>query len=208
MEILIVDDHVLFREGLKSLLACFADGVIIHEAGSVEAGLALNLQHKELSLILLDLNLPGLNGLDGLKAFRQRFPGSPLVVLSGVDDEAIVAVALRQGAQGFISKSVSAESMLNDLRRVLAGESCFPGQGPHDGSVAATQTLAKSALHFTPRQIDVLARLCEGHSNKEIGRDLGMSDNTVSTHLAAIFRALGARSRTEAAFLARKKGLL
>jgi DNA-binding NarL/FixJ family response regulator len=209
MNILIVDDHALFREGLKSLLVRLDDHVGIHEAGSIEAGLALGQQHHDFDLILLDLNLPGLNGLDGLKLFRQRCPASPLVILSGVDDEAIVTTALKQGAQGFIAKAASADAILADLRRVLAGEPCRPGLHPADcGAQGATETLANSAIHMTPRQIDVLIRLCRGASNKEIARDLSMSDNTVRTHLAVIFKELGARSRTEVAFLARQKGLL
>jgi two-component system nitrate/nitrite response regulator NarL len=205
---MLVDDHVLFREGLKSLLGRLADQVTIHEAGSVAAGFALGDQYDEFSLILLDLNLPGMNGLDGLKTYRQRFPTSPLVILSGVDDEATVKAALQQGAQGFISKSVSADAMLRDLRRVLDGESCWPGWETKEPTSAGTESLAKSSVHLTPRQIEVLVGLCKGQANKEIGRELGMSDNTVSTHIVAIFRALGARSRTEVAFLARKKGLI
>jgi two-component system nitrate/nitrite response regulator NarL len=185
-----------------------AEQVTIFEAGSVAAGFAMGDEHYEFSLILLDLNLPGMNGLDGLKTYRQRFPTSPLVILSGVDDEATVKAALQQGAQGFISKSVSADVMLRDLRRVLEGESCWPGWETRVPTSAGTESLAKSSVHLTPRQIEVLVRLCEGHANKEIGRDLGLSDNTVSTHIVAIFRALGARSRTEVAFLARKKGLI
>lgn len=207
MDILIVDDHALFREGLKSLLARLDDQVTSHEAGSIEAGLALGQQHHDFDLVLLDLNLPGLNGLDGLKLFRQRFPASPLVILSGVDDEATVTAALNHGAQGFIAKSTNAGTLLADLRRVLAGEPCRPSLHPVDGLRGSTEALADSAIHMTPRQIDVLTHLCRGHSNKVIARDLGMSDNTVRTHLAVIFKELGARSRTEVAFLARKKGL-
>lgn len=209
MNILIVDDHALFREGLKSLLVRLDGHVSIHEAGSIEAGLALAQQLNDFDLIVLDLNLPGLNGLDGLKLFRQRFPASPLVILSGVDDETTVQAALTQGAQGFIAKASSADAMLAGLRRVIAGEPCRPGLHPDDnGTPGSTETLADSAIHMTPRQIDVLIRLCRGASNKEIARELGMSDNTVRTHLAVIFKELGARSRTEVAFLARQKGLL
>lgn len=208
MDILLVDDHVLFREGLKFLLARLADQVNIHEAGSVETGLAMGSQQYEFSLVLLDLNLPGMNGLDGLKSFRQRYPTSPLIVLSGVDDVTTVKAALGHGAQGFISKSVTAESMLKDMNRVLLGERCWPGWDSGKASPASPDSLAKSSVHLTLRQIDVLVRLCEGQANKEISRELGMSENTVSTHIVAIFRALGARSRTEVAFLARKKGLI
>lgn len=208
VEILIVDDHVLFRDGLKYLLSRLADKLIIHEAGSAEAGLAVSFQHKALSLILLDLNLPGSNGMDALKAFRQCFPGCPVVVLSGVDDRATVMNTRHLGAKGFISKSASADAMLSSLRLVLAGESCFHVSPSLDAQSEISQPLEKSTLHLTPRQVEVLSRLCQGHSNKLIGRELGMSDNTVRSHLAVVFRELGACSRTEVAFLAHKKGLI
>jgi len=208
MQILLVDDHALFREGLKLLLARLADQVSIHEAGSVESALALVLPPDELSLVLLDLNLPGMNGLDGLKNFRQRYPATPLVILSGVSDAATVKAALQLGAQGFISKGAKAESMLRDLQRVLEGQSCWPGWEASANAAVVSDSLEKSTVHLTLRQIDVLIRMCAGQPNKRIGNELGMSEHTVSTHVVAIFKALGARSRTEAAFIARNKGLI
>ena len=209
MHILLVDDHTLFREGLKTLVARLPAPANVHEAGSVEAGLALHQKIPVFSLILLDLNLPGANGLDGIRLFQQKYPSSPVVIVSGVDDDATVAAVLHRGAQGFISKSSTADVLLSDVRVVLAGGTCWPSRHLNgDLHGGTTETLADSTIHLTPRQIEVLQLLSEGHTNKEIARDLGLSDNTVRTHLAVIFKELGARSRTEATFLARRKGLI
>lgn len=209
MNILLVDDHALFREGLKTLISRLPAKACVHEAGSVEAGLALHQKIPVFSLILLDLNLPGANGLDGIRLLQQQYPSSPVVIVSGVDDDATVAAVLNRGAQGFIPKSSTAEILLKDMRTVLAGGSCWPSRHLDSNSQGnAIETLVDSTIHLTPRQIDVLLRMSEGHTNKEIARDLGMSDNTVRTHLAVVFKTLGARSRTEATFLARNKGLI
>ncbi len=195
VKILIVDDHALFRAGLRLLLGRLADDVRVFEAESVESGLALGERHGDLDLILLDVNFPGSHGLDGLAGFRRRFPASAVVLLSGTDAADAAAEGRARGAQGFIAKSVSAERMLEALRRVLDGELWFPGEA-----------LARPAIYLTPRQVDVLSCLGQGRSNKEIARNLGMSENTVRTHIAGIFRALGVNSRTEAAIAARKSG--
>ncbi len=197
MKILIVDDHSLFRNGLRFLLARLAEKVEIFEASDVAKGLALDEQHPDIDLILLDLQMPGTHGLDGLGEFRRRFPASAVVLLSGATATDMVMEGRAKGAQGFIAKAVSAEEMLDALRHVLDGELWFP-------SLVQVQT----QIHLSPRQIEVLSGLCLGQSNKEIGRDLGMSENTVRSHIAVIFRALGVTSRTEAAMSARRHGLV
>jgi two-component system nitrate/nitrite response regulator NarL len=196
MKILIVDDHSLFRAGLKLLLGQLADQVEVFEADSVDAGLAMGTQHPDVDLILLDLQLPGTHGLDGVVEFRRCFPASAVVLLTGSNAADVAAEGRAKGAQGFIAKAVSAEEMLDALRHVLDGELWFP-----------KRVQFQPAIHLTPRQIEVLAGLCQGLSNKEIGRDLGMSENTVRSHVAVIFRELGAKSRTEAAMAARRHGL-
>ena len=175
MKILIVDDHALFREGLRHILSRLADDAQIFEAGSIEAGLALGTEVAEFDLILLDLYLPGAHGLDGLKGFRQRFPASPVVLLSGMYDAETVREGIARGAQGFIPKAVSGDYMLHAARRVLDGELWVPEASDAVPSAMPAPAAARRAVHLTPRQIDVLARLCEGDSNKEIGRALAMS---------------------------------
>lgn len=203
MKILIVDDHTLFREGLRLLLGRLGDDVTIDEAESVTAVLDRATRHAmaPVDLVLLDLNLPGINGLDGIAVLHRQFGGVPVVLLSGVDDPAVVREGLARGARGFICKSVSADALLASVRRALAGEICVPEAPP------SCPTTAGGSVRLTPRQLDVLLRLCEGDSNKEIGRRLDMSENTVRSHVAALFQTLGVRTRTEAAAAARRSGL-
>lgn len=207
MDILLIDDHALFRAGLKILLGGLYDPMTIHEAGSIEHALAVTAEQQSLALILMDLNLPGRNGMDSINLMRLRCPGTPVVVLSGVDDETTVLTALRQGAQGFIPKAADPDTLLTHVRRVLAGGTCWP-QVRQDEPSFHNEILNRGHLHLTGRQIDVLTELAKGASNKEIARDLGMSDNTVRTHLAVIFRTLDAHSRAEAIFRARQKSLI
>ncbi|HTN65772.1 MAG TPA: response regulator transcription factor [Burkholderiaceae bacterium] len=208
MNVLLIDDHVLFREGLRHILRRLDPSAFIHEASSVEACFALDSGLDEFDLVLLDVQLPGLRGLDGLRTIQKRFPSSPVVLISGYADRSMADEAMAHGAMGFISKSVNAENMLASLRRVLDGELCPLDDQLSDPASGMQQALTRESIHLTPRQIDVLVQLCKGHSNKGIGRALSMSDNTVRSHVAGIFRALGVKSRAEAIVQARRGGLL
>ena len=208
MNILIVDDHALFREGMKLILEQLDPAVALFESGSAEAALAHAAERREFDLILLDLNLPGVRGVEGVRLFRLRFSTSPIVVLTGVESAEAVKDCMRGGAQAYIPKSVTSEVMLGALREVLAGGQYFPALAglPRTGGPAAQPSA--SPWKLTLRQIDVMAMVSRGKSNKEIARELGMSDNTVRAHLAAIFREMGAHSRTEVAALAHKQGII
>lgn len=205
MKLLVVDDHLLFREGLRHILTRLDSEVDIHEYGTVNDAVAVAEKFTAFDLILLDMQLPGLQGLEGLHALKNTFPTSPIALISGVADQRAIAEGIRSGAQGFVSKSGSAEDMLEGLRKVINGEHHIP---PEISNSQGDGIRVDQTYHLTPRQIEVLAQLCEGHSNKEIGRTLNMSENTVRCHVASVFRALGAKSRTEAAVLAKRKGLL
>lgn len=201
MNILLVDDHALFRDGFKLMLAKLWDTPPhIVEAGSAEAGL-MAAGSESFDLIFLDLGLPGLDGLDGLRAFRRACPNTCLVVLSAIDGAEIVRQALLYGAQGYIPKTVNAETMDKALRQILDGRIYAPiATETEDGGTRLDHML-------TPRQVEVLAELCAGRANRMIADQLGMSENTVRAHVSAIFRQLGVSSRTEAALLAKRKGL-
>lgn len=198
MRLLIVDDHVLFRAGVVLLLGRLASTVYAVEAGSLDEALAHT--GAEFDLILLDLNLRGATGLDGLKSLRQHFPDAAIVVVSGVESVDAMREARVKGARGYVVKNVSPDTLLAALRSVLQGESYFP--------LIDDLCDGRAMVRLTPRQRDVLEQLCQGRTNKEIALRLGMSDNTVRTHLAALFRVLGVRTRTEAARAARNQGLL
>lgn len=197
MRILIVDDHALFRAGMVLLLSRLAAEVDVVEAGSAEEALGLGrADAADFALVLLDLNLNGALGLDRLRDLRQVFPGAAIVILSGVVSREAMLEARAKGAMGYIAKSVSADGMLEALRQVLRGQRHFPLMDP----------ARPPETRLTLRQRQVLELLCKGRPNKEIAQALGMSENTVRTHLMFTFRALGVRTRTEAALAARRLG--
>ena len=201
MNILLVDDHALFRQGFKLMLAKLWDTPPrVVEESSVESGIAAAAQ-QDFDLIFLDLGLPGLGGIDGLRALRRTCPTTCLVVLSPVNGAEVVRQALLYGAQGYIPKTVSAEVMEDALHQILGGQVYVPANlSPADGGGRLDDLL-------TTRQVEVLAELCAGRANREIGDQLGMSENTVRAHVSAIFRQLGVRSRTEAVLMAKRKGV-
>ncbi|MBN9422095.1 MAG: hypothetical protein BGO63_01215 [Candidatus Accumulibacter sp. 66-26] len=199
MKALLVDDHALFREGFKLMLERhWPAPLCIVEAGSAESGLEI-VGTQSFDIVFLDFGLPGLDGLDGLCALRAAAPSSCIVVLSAVTSAEIVRQALLYGAQGYIPKTINAEAMREALDRILDGQVYAPAV-----AVAPGECLEDI---LTARQVEVLIELCAGRSNREIGDRLGMSENTVRAHASAMFRTLGVRSRTEAALLAKRKGL-
>lgn len=199
MRVLIVDDHALFRAGIALLLSRLDAQIEVTDVGSVEQALVLaKSTPPDFALVLLDLNLHGTQGLGGLRSVRQAFPGSAIVILSGLESPEAMQEARAKGAKGYIVKATSADAMLDALRKVLNGATHFP----------LIEAAATTEPRLTPRQREILQLLCEGRSNKEIALQLAMSDNTVRSHLLFMFRALGVGSRTEAAFAARRMGLL
>jgi len=207
MKVLVVDDHGLFRDGVCLLIRRMDIGIdTILEAGDAQSGLALAAKHTDLSIILLDINLPDLSGASTVRAFRRTCISASLVLLSAVDDLSLVRRCMNEGAQGFIHKSANAETILTALRRILNGEAVWID--PSSKLAALEEMHDVAAVTLTPRQMDVLARLCQGWSNKEIARDLLISDNTVRIHVAAILQSLGARNRSEAIVVARDLGLI
>jgi DNA-binding NarL/FixJ family response regulator len=217
MKILIADDHRLVIEAVKAKLSELEPGIEFVLAMSVDELLAGATD--ELDLALIDLNMPGADGQAHIDEIRRRHPAVPVIVLSGYEDPAIMRGALERGVLGFIPKAYSPEVMLSAVRLVLAGGVYVPpmmltalppgmvaGMAPKAGGEAparggnggGTQTLEHLRNVLTERQVEVLQLLSQGKPNKLIGRSLGISEGTVKIHLAAIFRALNVRNRTEA----------
>ncbi|MDO8990770.1 MAG: response regulator transcription factor [Sideroxyarcus sp.] len=199
--ILLIDDHAMFRSGLRMVLnARMADTEII-EAGSLTE--ATQCAPEKIGVILLDINLPGLNGLDGIALLKRKWPHVPVVVLSSQDGPETVRDALARGAVRFISKADTADRIVALLNRVIRGEYDAPEnlQGVGDEVFPVPQ-------HLTPRQCEVLDLVCQGMSNKLIARQLSLSENTVRGHVQAILGFLEVSSRSEAAFAARRRGLV
>ncbi|KIQ31219.1 LuxR family transcriptional regulator [Variovorax paradoxus] len=216
MKILIADDHRLVIEAVKAKLSELEPGIEFVLAMSVDELLAG--ANDDLDLALIDLNMPGADGQAHIDEIRRRHPAVPVIVLSGYEDPAIMRSALERGVLGFIPKAYSPDVMLSAVRLVLAGGVYVPpmmltalppgivaGVAPQAGGTEALtrgggtgQTLEHLRSVLTERQVEVLQLLSQGKPNKLIGRSLGISEGTVKIHLAAIFRALNVRNRTEA----------
>lgn len=197
--ILLVDDHAMFRSGLRMVLNESLPDAEVFEAGSLNEA-TLNTPDT-LDIILLDIKLPGLNGMDGIALLKRKWPKVPVIVLSSQDDPETVRLALARGAVAFISKADTAEKIIALLNTILRGESPAPAAQP-DIEVHGMP------VHLTPRQCEVLDLLCQGMSNKLIARQLALSENTVRGHVQAILQFLHVSSRSEAAFTARRRGLV
>jgi DNA-binding NarL/FixJ family response regulator len=214
MNILLIDDHALFREGLKFLLRSLDAALKVDDAGDCAKALE-QAAARSYELVLLDLKMPGVQGLDALTALREAIPSAPLVVLSGEDNPGVVRAAIERGAMGFIPKSSTPEVLIQALRLVLAHGVYLPpavldgvGAAPSPASAASQSSAGQTALPgLTPRQMDVLRCVIQGKSNKLIARELDVSEGTVKAHLSSVLRALDARNRTEAVYAAAKLGL-
>lgn len=215
MVVLVVDDHPLFREGLTQLLRDLdAQAEVLAEADA-RHGLAVAAERADLDLVLLDLTMPGMNGLDAVGRFGEEAPGVPVVILSALEDPEQVRRALALGAVGYIPKSTPSTTMIDALRLVLGGGLYVPplmlsamGSGREPAPQPAERNEQRAPEALTDRQIEVLALLATGKSNKLIARELGLSEKTVKAHITAVFRVLGVVNRTQAALEARHRGLI
>lgn len=202
MDILLIDDHPLFRAGIATVIDDLDAPVRIIEAGSCEQALGLLERGVEFSLILLDLHLPGMDGMTGLSKLRDSSPATPVVVLSATEDSRRIRQAIGAGAKGYIPKSASRQIILSALRLVLAGGVYLPQ------SILESPAPVATAGELTTRQREVLRWLARGKSNKEIADTLGMAENTVRVHVAAILKYLDVKNRAEAVFAALSRGLV
>ena len=200
--ILIVDDHSLFRTGLKMILMQIGEARGISEAASIKE--ALDFSESGIDVILLDIQLPGINGIEGIKPLRDRFGAVPIIMLSANSEPNRVSEAKALGASGFLNKSSSADAMVASISEVLAGGNCFRSPPLESSTGSSSHTIGSK---LTPRQTEVLIYLCEGKPNKLIARELDMSENTVRVHVSAILAALGASNRTEAMLIAQREGI-
>lgn len=213
MHILLVDDHALFRGGLKSLLQELGAGLVLDEAGNCSQALE-RVAGRRYDLILLDLNMPGLNRLDALAALREAAPDAPVVVLSGETDSDLVRATIERGAMGFIPKSATPAVLIEALRLVLAHGVYLPlevletmNAAPPAPKASEPAAEATAVPGLTQRQVEVLRYVIQGKPNKVIARELDIAESTVKVHLSSVLRAFGVRNRTEAVYAAAKMGL-
>jgi len=204
-QIIVADDHPLFREALKAAVARLDSATSFVEADSVATLLVALEAQPEADLLLLDLNMPGAQGFNSLAHVRGSRPGLPVVVVSADDDPQTIAGALRYGAQGFIPKSLEASHIGQAIEAVLAGEIYTPpGYHPPRLTQESDEDLriARRIAELTPQQFRVLGMLCAGLLNKQIAYELDVSEATVKAHVTAILRKLGVTTRTQAVLAA------
>ncbi len=197
--IVIVDDHPLFRGALNQALNTAIVGVQILEAGSLEELSQTLDKHKDIDLVLLDLSMPGVQGLSGLLFLRAQSPEIPVVVVSAFEDPTIIRRALEFGASGYVPKSLPVEKIREAVRQILDGGVWSPPDIPLDGAAdPEVRDLATRLTTLTPQQVRVLMMLGEGLLNKQIAYKLSVSEATIKAHVSAILQKLGVDSRTQA----------
>lgn len=199
MKILLADDHDLVRETLAAFL--LAEGFTeVRSVSTLDAALAL--LDLDFDLVLLDYNMPGMNGFEGLARARAVAPKTPIAIISGTTQRELAEAALREGAAGFVPKTLASRAMVAAVQIMANGEvfapiSLLQEEEPVDGALAS----------LTRRETDVLRGICAGKSNKEIARDLDLQEVTVKLHVKTLSRKLGAKNRTHAAMIARNGGM-
>jgi DNA-binding NarL/FixJ family response regulator len=217
MKVLLVDDHVLIREALHGVVMELKEDAAIVEAPDSRQAMQRIVENPDLELILLDLNLPDCSGFDLLAELRERHPAISVVMLSASNDRNDIARALDLGALGFIPKSAPREVMLSAFKLIFSGGIYVPPEilrRPQAPPAPAPATPARSGrppsaaeLGLTERQMDVLALMMQGKSNKAICRVLELAEPTVKNHVTAILKALKVTNRTEAVIAAGALGL-
>lgn len=198
---LIVDDHPLFLSAIKLTVQSAFDGAELFEATSIVSAKDRIVESGPFDLVLLDLSLPGTKGFDGLLELRTLYPKLPLVVISALEDPAIIHQAMTYGAAGFISKSVRKSDMELALKEVMSGAVTLPrGYVPPrtNGTSEADAELAERLTSLTPQQLRVLKMLRQGLLNKQIAYELNVGETTVKAHVSEILRKLRVASRTQA----------
>lgn len=210
MNILLADDHPLFREGVKHVLMLLGEQVRIFDAHDYPSMFAEAAAHPDLDLVVADLYMPGMGGHEGVAEFRNQFPDTPLVIMTASESRADARRVLASGALGYVLKSSPSQEMLDALIRVLDGGVYVPpileGDEQPDDPLSL-MPLSSQGIRLTHRQLQVLNLLLQGKPNKIIARELDLSEGTVKIHVAAIFKALGVTNRTEAAVAAQRFNL-
>ncbi|WP_132859881.1 response regulator [Shimia isoporae] len=203
MRVLIADDHGMVRDTIAAFLSSEGD-VQVTTAQDLDSAFEILKDQGRFDLVLLDFNMPGMNGLAGLQRSTERFPNQPFAILSGSAPNRTAQEAVNAGAMGYLPKSMGAKSLLNAIRFMASGETYIPADLLRSESETPDHPL-KSQL--SSREIEVLNGLCRGLSNKEIARELDLQEVTIKLHVRTLCRKIEAKNRTHAAMIAKEAGL-
>ncbi|SEP39480.1 DNA-binding response regulator, NarL/FixJ family, contains REC and HTH domains [Methylobacterium sp. UNC300MFChir4.1] len=204
MNIIVVDDHPLFRDALRSMFRVGLPSARIEEAGSIEAAKRVLADRPGMDLIVLDLTMDDVKGFEGLMALRICFPRIPILVCSALDEPRIIREAIRLGAAGFVPKSAGKSVYMEALDQILAGAIYMPDSVASCSKANISEPIPAAALiaTLTPAQMNVLTMIKRGKINKQIAYDLGIGDSMVKAHVSEIMRKLGVQNRTQVALCA------
>ena len=210
IRVLLVDDHVLFRSGVRALLERHEDFEVLDEAGDGLEGIK-RARSLRPDLVLLDLNMPGISGLEAVKIIVEEMPGVRVLMLTVSEDAQNLMDALRAGASGYLLKNIEMDALLDAIRRAAEGDSVVSPQmtakliqGVREQPKAAQISIDREK--FSPRERDILNCLARGESNKEIARGLDLAESTVKIHVQNIFKKLNMSSRVQVALYAAEHG--
>lgn len=200
--IIVADDHPLFRSAIASLLQRLEQNIIIEEVDSFDALTEfLSAADSLPGLVLLDLKLPDINGLDGLLTLKKQYTELPVAIVSAYDDDKVIQQTREYGASGFISKSLEMDDMVQAIKRILEGDLCFPD------CIKEITEAHGGFKDLTPAQLKVLQLLKEGKPSKTMADTIGVTEATIKAHLTTIFRKLGVKNRTQAVIAANELDL-
>lgn len=203
-QILIADDHPLFREAIAGVIDDGFPGSALLEACDLDATMKIVAENEDLDLVLLDLNMPGMQGLGGLVQLRNEYPTIPAVIVSAEEDKKVILQTVTYGAVGFITKSTPRQQMVSALEQILAGSVYLPSDIIRSGPAASQSRNQEPGLlpelleSLTRKQLQVFERMTRGESNKMIAYELNIAESTVKAHVSAILRKLGATNRVQA----------
>lgn len=214
LHVLLVDDHALVRAGLSlTLKSVLAPGLRVSEAAGVSQALQVIREEGPPDLVLLDIQMPGMDGFDGLALIRRAAPLARVAMVSALTDPQAEQQALERGADGFLLKNLSLPDMQDAVQALLLGQRCFGRGAFRPAADMATpdtgQGPSNEALQgLSARHMEVLRMVAQGHTNKVVGRKLGLAENTVRFYVSQILAKMGCSTRSEAAYWAQRKGLL
>ena len=215
MKILIADDHQLLADALAQLVRENDSDAEVLQAASLADAMDTMDQDGAVEIVLLDYDLPGMDGIEGLDKVRGRFPQIPCAIFSGASDAQVASNALARGAAGFIPKSLSAPAFFHAIKLMQVGEKFIPAElyeniaNRNETMQAATRNAGEFITEkgLSRREAEVLAALVKGISNRQIGNELGVEEVTVKLHLRRVYRKIGVANRTQAVKLAMANGI-
>jgi DNA-binding NarL/FixJ family response regulator len=205
IRVVIVDDHAVVRRGLVQLCAAAEDLEVVADVGDGEEAVAA-VDRLDPDVVLMDLSMPGIDGVEATRRIQQGHPGVRVVILTSFSDQARILDAIAAGAAGYLLKDAEPDELLRGVRAAATGDAPF---SPKAAKALLTLGARRSAgAELTSRELEVLECVAEGLSNKLIARRLGISEKTVKTHLTSVFQRIGVTDRTQAALWAQRNGIV